>query len=53
MAWRTLSTLDGDLRRTWERRHAAGVAQSRRDPITAEIMVWIGWPPLGVNQGRG
>jgi hypothetical protein len=42
--WRTLSNLDGSLRRTWERRVACGVAKSYVKPETAERMVWLGWP---------
>ena len=44
MAWRSLSDMDLPLRRTWERRRAAGVARWTRDPLTGELMVWIGWP---------
>ena len=42
--WRALSDLGGSLRRTWERRIAAGVARSYVDGGTTERMVWLGWP---------
>jgi hypothetical protein len=42
--WRALDTFDRPVRRTWERRIAAGVAPVCLDPVTARRMVWTGWP---------
>ena len=44
MAWRALCQMQGNLQRTWQRRCAAGVAESYVDPATSQFMVWIGWP---------
>ncbi len=44
MAWKALSDLKGNVRRTWERRRASGAALSYVDPSTSQVMVWVGWP---------
>lgn len=44
VAWRRLCELEGPLRRTWERRAAAGVARTRRAPEDGSLQVWVGWP---------
>lgn len=44
MAWRALDELEGSLRRTWQRRLAAGVVESYVDPESRRRMIWLSWP---------
>jgi hypothetical protein len=44
MAWEALDDMRGPIRRTWVRRSASGAAETRVDPVSGRVMVWVGWP---------